>query len=164
VTAAAAMALPPRFLNRVYDTYPDDDSVKEVALHAQGITYNGLGSRHVLLQWNNATTEMGPVMQILQLTGQPGNYSYYVPVAQVCSEEFMTNNQLFSLGKFSRAQRDEILDLARQVVFSKTSITNGCRVWTRDLLAMMVQVQLISQAKFNEIDTGVPLVRRVADA
>ena len=138
--------------------------MKEVTLHAQGLTYSGMGDRHVLLQWNNATTEIGPVMQIVQLTGQSGNYSYYVPVAQVCSEEFMINNQLFSLGEFSRAQRDEILDLARQVVFSKTSTTNGCRVWTRDLLLAMVQAHIISQAKFNEIDVGVPLVKRVADA
>ena len=79
------MVLPPRFLISVYDTYLDDDSVKEVTLHAQGLTYSGMGDRHVLLQWNNATTEMGPVMQIVQLTGQSGNYSYYGPVAQVCS-------------------------------------------------------------------------------
>ena len=158
------MALPPRFLNSVYDVHPDDDSMKEVTLHAKGLTYSGMGDRHVLLQWNNATTEIGPVMQIIQLTGQSGNYSYYVPVAQVCSEEFMINNQLFSLGEFSRAQRDEILDLARQVVFSKTSTTNGCRVWTRDLLVAMVQANIISQSKFNEIDVGVPLVKRIADA
>ena len=158
------MALPPRFLNSVYNTYPDDETVKEVTLSAQGLTYSSIGDRHVLLQWNNATTEMGPVMQIVQLTGQSGNYSYYVPVAQVFSEESMINNQLFSLGEFSRAQRDEILDLARQVVFSKTSTTNGCRVWTRDLLMAMIQAHLISQEKFNEIDDGVPLVKRVADA
>jgi hypothetical protein len=116
---------------------------------------NGMmGDRHVLLQWNNATTEMGLVTQIVQLTGQSGNYSYYVPVAQLCSTQSMLNNQLFSLGEFSRAQRDEILDLARQVVYSKTSTTNGCRVWTRDLLVAMVQASLISQAKFDEIDAG----------
>ncbi|KAF8351820.1 hypothetical protein F5887DRAFT_932522 [Amanita rubescens] len=158
------MALPPRFLNSVYDTYPDDDSVKEVSLYAHGLTYSGVGDRHVLLQWNNATTEMGLVTQIIQLTGQSGNYSYYVPVANLCSAQSMLNNQPFSLGEFSRAQRDVILDLARQVTFSKTSTTNGCRVWTRDLLAAMVQAHLISQAKFNEIDIGVPLVKRVADA
>ena len=158
------MALPPRFMTSVYDTYPDDDSVKEVTLHARGLTYSGVGDRHVLLQWNNATTGKGPVTQIVQLTGQSGNYSYYVPVAKYRSEESMLANQLFSLGEFSRAQRDEILDLAHQVVFSKTSTTNGCRVWTRDLLVAMVKTRLISQAKFDEIDVGVPLVKRVADA
>jgi hypothetical protein len=64
----------------------------------------------------------------------------------------MVNNQHFSLGEFSRAQRDEILDLAGQVVFSKTSTTNGYRVWTRDLLEAMVQARLIPRAKFDEID------------
>jgi hypothetical protein len=63
--AISAMALPPRFLNSVYDTCPDDDSVKEVLFHAQGLTYNGMGDRHVLLQWNNATTEMGLVTHIV---------------------------------------------------------------------------------------------------
>lgn len=62
------MALPPRFLNSVYNVHPDDDSMKEVTLHAKGLTYSGMGDRHVLLQWNNATTEIGPVMQIIQLT------------------------------------------------------------------------------------------------
>lgn len=162
-TSNLAMALPPRFLNSVYDTYQDDDTVKEVNLQAHGLTYSGVGDRHVLLQWKNATTEKGPVMQIVQLTGQSGNYSYYVPVAQVCSEESMINNQLFSLGEFSRAQRDEILDLANQVFFSKTSTTNGCRVWTRELLMGMVQTDLISREKFDELDVDVPLVRRVAD-
>ena len=138
--------------------------MKEVILHAQGLTYSGVGDRHVLLQWNIATTAMGLVTQIVQLTGQSGNYSYYVPVAKLRSAQTMLSNQLFSLGEFSRAQRDQILDLARQVVFSKTSTTNGCRVWTRDLLVAMVQAHLISQAKFNEIDAGVPLVKRVADA
>ena len=49
------MALPPRFLNSVYDVHPDDDSMKEVTLHAKGLTYSGMGDRHVLLQWNNAS-------------------------------------------------------------------------------------------------------------
>ena len=94
------MALPPCFLNSVYNMYPDNNSVKEVILHARGLTYSGMGDCHVLLQWNNATTEMGLVTQIVQLTGQSGNYSYYVPVAKLRSAQTMLNNQLFSLGKF----------------------------------------------------------------
>lgn len=164
------MSLPPRFLNSVYDTYPDDDTVKEVTLYAQGLTYSGVGDRHVLLQWINTAAESATgsetdiVTQIVQLTGQSGNYSYYAPVAKFRSLRSMVGNQTFSLGTFSRAQRDEILNLARHVVFSKSSTTNGCRVWTRDLLEAMVQARLISQAKFNEIDAGVPLVKRVAEA
>jgi hypothetical protein len=67
----------------------NDDSMKEVILHAQDLTYSGVGDRHVLLQWIiNAATETGVVTetQIVQLTGQSGNYSYYVPVAKFCSE------------------------------------------------------------------------------
>jgi hypothetical protein len=148
----------------VYDTYPDHDSLKEVILHALGLTYSGMGDRHVVLQWINAETDEGLVTQMVQLTGQPGNYTYYAPVVRLCSLTTMQTNQVFSLGEFSRAQRDKFLDLARQVVFSKTSTTNGCRVWTRDLLVVMVKNSLVSQAKFNEVDAGVPLVRRVADA
>ena len=151
-------------MNSVYNTYPDDDSVKEVILHADGLSYSGMGDRHVLLQWNNVTTETDLVTQIVQLTGQSSNHSYYVPVAKLHSTQTMLDNQIFSLGKFSQAQRDEILNLAHQVVFSKTSTTNGCRVWMRDLLVAMVQAHLIPQAKFDEIDAGVPLVKRIADA
>ena len=31
------MSLPPRFMISVYDTYPDDNSVKKVILQAQGL-------------------------------------------------------------------------------------------------------------------------------
>jgi hypothetical protein len=158
------MALPPKFMNSVYATFPDDDSVKEVFLQAAGLTYSGLGDRHVLLQWVNSAETDTKATQMVQLTGQSGNYSYYAPVVKLRSEQSMVNNQHFSLGQLSRAQRDEILDLASQVVFQKTSTTNGCRVWTRDLLEAMVQADLISQATFDEIDAGVPLVERVDDA
>ena len=99
------MALPPRFLNSVYDVHPDDDSMKEVTLHAKGLTYSGMGDRHVLLQWNNATTEIGPVMQIIQLTGQSGNYSYYVSCASLFRRIYDQQPAFFSRGVLASPER-----------------------------------------------------------
>jgi len=55
------------------------------------------------------------------------------------------------VGTLSRAQRDQIIRLANQVKFQKTSTTNNCRVWFRQLLVAMVDEKLITQAKFDEI-------------
>ncbi|KAG1754819.1 uncharacterized protein EDB91DRAFT_1076905 [Suillus paluster] len=91
--------------------------------------------RYVLLQWLNGTKDDVPVTQIVQLT--------VIPV-----------------GTFSRAQRDQILRLANQVKFQTTSITNNCRVWLRELPVAMVDEELITQEKFDEIIEVDPLQMR----
>jgi hypothetical protein len=154
----------PRFLQSVYATYPDNDSIKEVFLQTANLTYAGTGDRHVVMWWWNETEEPNEVAQLIQLTGQSGHYSYYSPVAQKIDRQVIARNQQFSLGEYTRAQRDQILQLASNVAFEKKSTTNGCRVWTRDLLEIMVTAGLISGAKFAEVDTGVPLVKRRSEA
>ena len=154
----------PRFLQSLYATYPDNDSVREVFLQAANITYAGTGDRHVVIWWWNETGESNPVAQLIQLTGQLGNYSYYAPVAQKIDLQYIARNQQFSLREYTRAERDQILQLATNVVFERKSTTNGCRVWRRDLLEVMVTAGLASQAKFTEVDTGVPLVKRRSEA
>ncbi|KAF9512263.1 hypothetical protein BS47DRAFT_1088570 [Hydnum rufescens UP504] len=159
------MAAVNRFFGDVYPQHPDDNTVKEVRLQAAGMSYPGYGDRHVLLEWTNRVDDKGQIVtQILQLTGQSGNYSYYAPVAKYRSASSRERNAFYSLGSFTRVQRDQILMLAKSVQFSKSSTTNGCRVWTRDLLEAMVEAKLISVAKFKEFDEGVPLVKRVAEA
>jgi hypothetical protein len=159
------MSTPSRFLKSVHVEYPDDNSTKEVYLQAEGLTYSGVGDRHVLLCWLNGVTKDGSnVTQIVQLTGQAGNYSYFAPVAKIRSAESSKRNLFISLGKYTRAQRDQVLELAKNVKFEKKSTTNGCRVWTRDLLEAMAVAGLISQAYFADIDTKIPLVRRQSEA
>jgi hypothetical protein len=163
------MTAPPRFLNSVYEAHPDDDSTKGVHLQAAGLTYGGVtGDRHVLLWWSNGRSpENGDsdlhVAQIIQLTGQAGGYSYYTPVAQARPPEAITANLQLSLGEFSRAQRDQILYLAKEIKFEKGSTTNGCQAWTRDLLEAMVEAGLIDQARLEYVDARVPLVKRRAE-
>jgi hypothetical protein len=144
-------------MNSVYDKYPDDDNTKEIYLQAARLTYAGVGDRHVLLWWLNGVD----VIQIIQLTGQPGNYGYYAPVAQQYSVEsaVAANLQIF-LGEFTRAQREQIMELARKVKFERKSVVNSCRTWTRDLLEAMVEEGLISQAMFEDVDEKVPLLHR----
>ncbi|KAF8189411.1 hypothetical protein BJ912DRAFT_903566 [Pholiota molesta] len=162
------MAAPPRFLESVYDTYPDDQSTKQVFIQAANLSYSGLGDRHVLVWWSNgvdATSDtLMLVRQVIQLTGQPGNYSYFYPVAISHSPEVINENLQASLGEFTRDQRDQIIILSKAIAFEKKSIANTCRVWTRDLLAAMVTAGLLSQERFHEIDTAIPLVRRRPEA
>ncbi|KAG5636464.1 hypothetical protein H0H81_007944 [Sphagnurus paluster] len=163
------MAAPPRFMNSVYADFPDDDSTKTVYLQAPGLTYSGIGDRHVIVWWSNGCTAEARVTQVVQLTGQSGNYSYYTPVAHAQSsssseEQSEETNTQISLGRFKRAQRDRLLEVAQAVVYRKDSVVNGCSVWTRDLLQAAVGAGLLAQAKFDEADTQVPLEERRAEA
>ncbi|KAI0079415.1 hypothetical protein K474DRAFT_1673436 [Panus rudis PR-1116 ss-1] len=122
------------------DQYPDDNSSKEVFLQAAGLEHAGDGDRHVLLRWINA-----------------------VDIVKKQSIQSRQSNTFYSLGTFTRAQRDQIIALAKAVKYDKKSRVNSCRTWTRDLLEAMVNAGLISQAKFDEIDQGVPLKKRVPE-
>ncbi|THU96139.1 hypothetical protein K435DRAFT_755135 [Dendrothele bispora CBS 962.96] len=155
---------PPRFLEDQYDAYPDNQELKTVYFQAEGLSYTG-GDRHVLLWWyNDFQPGSAPVIQIVQLTGQGGNYQYYAPVANTRDLQTLMKRHLqVELGMYSRADRDKILTLADSVVFSKSSVTNGCRVWTRDLLSAMVSSGLLDLSIFRQIVEQVPLPERVAE-
>lgn len=157
---------PTRFMGDVYPTFPDNDETKNVVLQVAGVSYDGSGDRHVLVSWSNGKDSEGAsITQRIQLTGNPGWYEYYAPLATKGSAE--TNNiqrdEYFALGVYSRSQRDRILQLADNVDFSKTSVVNSCRTWTRDLLAAMVKEGLLFQDTFDEVDKGVPLKKRIPE-
>ncbi|KZT01454.1 uncharacterized protein LAESUDRAFT_707385 [Laetiporus sulphureus 93-53] len=144
--------------------YPDDDSTKEVVLQADGLQHAGTGDRHVLMRWLNKMDGDGAhITQIVQLTGGPGNYNFFTPVVKKQSENSRNSNTFYSLGQYTRVQRDQIITLAKAVQYDKRSRVNSCRTWTRDLLEAMVKAGLLSQTKFEEIDTGVPLRKRVPE-
>jgi hypothetical protein len=163
--------LPPRFMMSKYDDFPDDQDEKDVYLQAHGLAeYPGRGDRHVLIHWTNkkrtdtvaesTLSEDGVVLQVIQLTGQAGNYSYYVPVAQILSQKEISNHTQFLLGRYTRAERDEILNIAKGLKYDRRSVVNGCRVWTRDLLLEMVTREMLSKERFEEVDERIPLVKR----
>jgi len=80
------------------------------------------------------------------------DYYYYYPVAKSCSaDSLFPSNQQFDLGKFSRKEREKMLKLAEGIEFSKRSAVNGCRVWTRDLLEIMVREGLISEQVLKDV-------------
>ena len=154
-----------------HEDYPDDEETKDVYLQAHGLAeYPGFGDRHVLIHWRNrragsaADTDHDDngvvLLQVIQLTGQAGNYSYYAPVVLAFSQSEVTSHTQYHLGQYTRAQRDEILKIAETIKYERRSVVNGCRVWTRDLLMEMVARGLLREDKFEEVDTGVPLVKR----
>jgi hypothetical protein len=151
-------------INPYGDQYPDDNSIKETVLQADGLLTAGPGvDRHVLLHWINGIDGSRRYTQIIQLTGGPGNYNFYTPQVKADSEESVKHNVFYKLGQYTRVQRDQIITLARAVNFDKRSCVNGCRAWTRDLLVAMVGAELLSEDKFNEIDVDVPLKKRVPE-
>jgi len=61
-------------------TIPSTDTEKEVLLQAANLAHDGAGDRHVL---TGSDSSLGTtVAQIIQLTGQSRNYTYYSSLAQ----------------------------------------------------------------------------------
>ncbi|KAF9479863.1 hypothetical protein BDN70DRAFT_661385 [Pholiota conissans] len=161
------MTEPPRFLQSIYSKYPDDQSPKEVFIQAAGHSYSGVGDRHVVIWWKNGEVAdddgvSKTVTQVIQLTGQAGNYAFYHPVSLLCSRVTVdtTENLQISMGTFTREQRDQMAAFAKDIVYDRKSVVNGCRVWTRDLFEAMVKAGLMSQDLFEKIDVAIPLVLR----
>jgi hypothetical protein len=114
-----------------------------MSLQTANLTYSGVGDRHVLMMSNSVTDSFSgtTTVKTTQLTGQSGNYACHSPLAQKCPGESVKSNEQFSLGTFSRSQRDTILEMAHLPV-------NTCRIWTRDLLKAMVVVALMLKSVF----------------
>ena len=160
-------AIPARRLaiNPYGDKYPDDNSTKEVELQADGLVTAYTGDRHVLLRWTNGTDAEGRVyVQIIHLSGGPGNYNFHTPQVKVHSEASRGANACYPLGQYTRAQRDQIIALAKAGDFDRRSRVNNCRTWMRDLLEAMVGANILSKAESDKIDVDVPLIKRVAEA
>ena len=154
-----------KFVNPFGAKYPDDNAEKEVLLQAYGLDKAGEGAdRHVLIYWINGENEDTLFMQLVQLSGGIGNYNFYTPCVQAQSKEFHRCNASYPLGMLTRAQRDQIIELAKGTGYERTSTLNSCRTWTRDLLEKMVEVGMISESQFERIDKDVPLKRRVPEA
>ncbi|KAK0447330.1 hypothetical protein EV421DRAFT_1706635 [Armillaria borealis] len=142
----------------VYSIRPDDESDKEVFIEAAGSSYNGV-ERHVLMYWDNGTLNQARVVQVIELVGIRGDYTFKSPVARL-HRPMQHLDMSFFLGEFRREERDIILELVKKVEFDGRSTRNGCRVWLRDFLEAMVQEGFISDETFVVIDREVPLVRR----
>ncbi|KAI0050515.1 hypothetical protein FA95DRAFT_604502 [Auriscalpium vulgare] len=147
----------------VLSVFRDSDTAKEVFLQANGKAYatDGGPGRHVFLHWDNSlpVTKGMFVSQIVQLIGIPGRWTWE-SVAHMQDRADLAQHTQFSLGTFSRAQRDRILALAEGIAYDPESVVNTCRVWMRELLEAMVKEGLLAQEKMDEIDGAVPLLRR----
>jgi hypothetical protein len=151
-------------INPYGNQYPDDNSTKEIVLQADGLVTADPGvDRHVLLHWINGIDGSRRYTQMIQLTGGPGNYNFYTLQVKADSEGSVRCNAFYELGQYTRVQRDQIITLAEAVNFDKRSRVNNCQTWMRDLLVAMVGAELLSEDKFNEIDVGVPLRKRVPE-
>jgi len=138
-------------INPYGDAYPDDNSTKEVEVQADGLVAANPDDRHILLCWTNgADAEGRRYTQIGHLSGGPGNYNFHTPQVKAYSEESQEMNTCYVLGQYTRAQRDQIIALAKAVKFDKKSYVNNCQTWMRDLLEVMVGTDLLSEVEFNK--------------
>jgi hypothetical protein len=146
-----------------YNTYPDNDAVKEVFLQASGHETKSMETpRHVFLCWKNhegtqATTADIDYYQILQLEKRGNTYHYCFPLVKARTLASANHHQTWSLGYFTRGQREDILEMAEDVDFVKGSLTEGCRVWTAKLLRKMAGQTMISVGLLAKIREEVPL-------
>lgn len=146
-----------RALNPYGNQYPDDDSTKEIVLQADGLEAENPDDRHVLLRWTNAVAKGFRYIQIIHLTGGPGNYAFYQPQVKIHTDVSLKSNTPFVLGPYTREQRDQIIALASALQFDMKSRVNNCQTWMRLLLEAMVNAGLLSNALFDQIDADVPL-------
>ncbi len=152
------------FINPFGDEFPDDTNTKLIEFEAMGKYPSVSGDRHVLLRWTNGEKGLdGTYTQVIHLTGGPGNYAFYTPSVKLHSPTSRMHNAFYPLGYFTRAQRDQIIQLASSIKFDKNSPVNGCRVWMRDLLEAMVNNQLLPKATLDMLVTEIPLKPRVPE-
>ena len=141
----------------VYNEFPDDGSDKEIFAQVTGPEH-APWPRHVSIYWKNGVTPQKELAtQLIHLTGY---FAHYSPMVIPCSETTFDKKFNFSLGTYTRAQRDTILHLAANIPFGLISERNDYSVWTRDLLDSMVTEGLLDQETFTHLDKTVPLRRR----
>ncbi|KZV77289.1 hypothetical protein PENSPDRAFT_597211 [Peniophora sp. CONT] len=149
------------------NAFPDNVDDKVLYLQAAGHTKDyqargGTGDRHVVLCWDNNRRGI-PIdaSQMIHLKGSPGGWYLELAVKQHPPGS-ATSNTRYTLGTFTRTQRDCVLALAKEINFDERSRVNTCRVWTRDLLEAMAEDHSLplTREKFEELDREIPLLRR----
>lgn len=142
---------PNKFMQSVYPAFPDDDTSKEVLF----LKYS-LGAveyeKHVLFIWYNSLEDPAtPITQIVQLTGNPGGYAFYHPLAKPQDQTFIDQHHSWSLGMLTRSQRDLLAQLAEQIPFDMKGRVNNCQVWSTHLLDYAWRDRIITKDVYNKI-------------
>lgn len=148
-------------VNPFGEELPDDDSLKLIELQAAGRCQGA--ERHVLLRWTNGQRGQTNYTQLIHLTGGPGKYAFFKVSVKPHSEASRRLNTFYPLGVYTRAQRDQIIDIATSIAFDKNSGVNDCCVWMRDLLEAMVAVGLLHKATLDKVVSEIPLKKRVPE-
>lgn len=123
------------------------------------------GERHLLIFWDVSKRDLPgfEVARIVHLTvGAHGVWELTIEAKRRYAEDW-DGNEIWPLGRFTRAQRDRLLTHAREAVFDPRSRVNPCRTWMRDLLKLMVNDEIdktLTRAQFDALDVSIPLRRR----
>jgi len=146
------MTAPPRFLGSVYDAHSDNDIDNEVFLQAAGLSYS-----------DRQCLDLG-VERFCLRSHQPCNPRH--PTDRTSRELQLLRPSRPQHRRHTHTHRTYkspwgcSLEHEGTTAFVRSSVVNGCRVWTRDLFARMAEIGLMSQEVFDDADRGVPLVKR----
>lgn len=141
--------------------YPDDESDKELSLQVCGTRANHHHlDRAVLLYWVNMVFSDGEeVWQVVRLDQRDNIHKYVYPDMIVVDECEREHNDTFSLGVFSRDQREALLECAEEVEYVERSGDEGqCLRWMSRLLTQMTEEGLVEEGVVDAIRRAVPLL------
>lgn len=134
---------------KIYDSYPDTDAEKEVKVFMETQTMGE--ERHIYVGWlNDETPSVEQAWQQVHLSGGPGNYSFYPCTAALLSQQSFSHKKDFSLGLFSRKQRDGMVEIAKTVPFVKKSYSDNCQTWMSKFLSELAQHGIITKEMSEE--------------
>lgn len=160
IAPSLAPKMPPRLTfeyNPLSYAYPDDESDKELFLQASATLANHL--RPVLIYWVNMVFSDGEeVWQVVRLDHRDNIYKYVYPDLIVVDECERQDNVTFSLGVFSRDQREALLECADDVEYDERPTEQGqCSRWMGQLLNLMRDGGLVERTVVDTIKATIPL-------
>ncbi|KAG9308286.1 hypothetical protein JVU11DRAFT_12049 [Chiua virens] len=151
--------------------YPDDETDKELFLqasrthphhphahHSQQQHLSHLRAAAVLLYWVNMVFNDGEeVWQVVRLDEQDNVHRYVYPDLIVVDGSVWEYNDMFSLGVFTRDQREAVLECADEIEYEVRCAEGGQGVrWMGRLLEQMVEEALVGEGVVNAIRDSVP--------
>ena len=140
--------------------YPDDESDKELFFQTSNSSSSHL--RAAFIYWVNIVFDDGEeVWQVVRLDEHNGRLKYVYPdliVVDGCEQR--EHSPTYSLGVFTRDQREAVLEYADEVEYGDNAQAGGekqCQEWMGRLLQHMITGDLLECGVVDRIRNAVPL-------
>lgn len=149
----------------VYNSFPDNESLKTVYIEASGRNFVPMEQpRHVFLWWRNYERGVEGddaglewLAQVVQLANYGNGYKYIYPVVKPRSSETIRRNTIHELGILSRDAREHILAVAESIDHDPNETDTGCRLWMNKLLRQLARDRIIPAHVVQTMQQNIPL-------